>query len=180
MQNWLGAEALRVVLGDRWAKRLLTVYLLVEDDVVTDVAFQGTACAIAMASASLMTERVKGQTVGFLNLESATPGFFTAGHAARLQAFADQAALAVDSVCEMWGSMVYEGVIPHRMLDRMVGGWVRGTWRRLRRWAEAERVEHNPNAAEWWQWLFEVLEEDPDPGKARGAHISYRGRGRVR
>jgi len=90
-----------------------------------------------------------------------------------------QAALAVDSVCEMWGSMVYEGVIPHRMLDRMVGGWVRGTWRRLRRWAEAERVDHNPNAAEWWQWLFELLEDDPDPGKARGAHVSYRGKRRL-
>ena len=32
------------------------------------------------------------------------------------------AALAVDSACEMWGSMVYEGVVDHQMLDRMVGG----------------------------------------------------------
>ncbi len=35
------------------------------------------------------------------------------------------AALAVDSACEMWGSMVYEGVVDHQLLDRMVGGWVR-------------------------------------------------------
>lgn len=91
-----------------------------------------------------------------------------------------QAALAVDSVCEMWGSMVYEGVIPHRMLDRMVGGWVRGTWLRLRRWAAAERIDYNPNAAEWWQWLYDLLEDDPDPGKAQGAHITYRGRNRSR
>ena len=87
------------------------------------------------------------------------------------------AALAVDSACEMWGSMVYEGVVDHRMLDRMVGGWVRGSWRRLHRWVEAERAEsRNVNIGEWWQWLYELLEADPDPGKAAGAHVAYRGR----
>lgn len=95
-----------------------------------------------------------------------------------------QAALAVDSACEMWGSMVYEGVVDHRMLDRMVGGWVRGTWRRLRQWVIAERVDNrNVNVGEWWQWLYDVLEADPDPGKTRGAHIAYRGKvrgGRLR
>lgn len=87
------------------------------------------------------------------------------------------AALAVDSACEMWGCMVFENVVDHRMLDRMVGGWVRGTWRRLRVWVESERVENrNQNVGEWWQWLYERLESDPDPGKAQGAHIAYRGR----
>jgi hypothetical protein len=75
--------------------------------------------------------------------------------------------------------MVFENVVDHQMLDRMVGGWVRGTWRRLRVWVESERVEnHNPNVGEWWQWLYERLEADPDPGKARGAHIAYCGRSR--
>ena len=77
----------------------------------------------------------------------------------------------------MWGCMAYESVVDHRMLDRMVGGWVRGTWRKLGRWAEAERAETcNPNFSEWWQWLYERIEADPDPGKARGAHIAYRGK----
>lgn len=90
-----------------------------------------------------------------------------------------EAALAVDSACEMWGSMVFEGVVDHHMLDRMVGGWVRATWPRLRRWVEAERADAaNPNIGEWWQWLYELLEADPDPGKAQGAYISYRGRRR--
>jgi hypothetical protein len=85
------------------------------------------------------------------------------------------AALAVDSACEMWGSMVFEGVVDHRMLDRMVGGWIRGTWLRLEPWVRAERTElGSPNVGEWWQWLVEVLEADPDPGKAVGAHIAYR------
>ena len=75
--------------------------------------------------------------------------------------------------------MVFERVVDHRLLDRMVGGAVRGTWRRLRRWVEAEREESRiPNVGEWWQWLYERLEADPDPGKARGAHIAYRGRSR--
>lgn len=90
-----------------------------------------------------------------------------------------EAALAVDSACEMWGSLVFEGVVDHHMLDRMVGGWVRGTWMRLRRWVEAERAENrNPNVGEWWQWLYERLEADPDPGKAQAAYVAYRGRAR--
>jgi hypothetical protein len=89
------------------------------------------------------------------------------------------AALAVDSACEMWGSMVFEGVVDQYMLDRMVGGWIRGTWTRLRRWVETERAEkRNPNIGEWWQWLYERLEADPDPGKVQGAHVAYRERRR--
>jgi len=87
-----------------------------------------------------------------------------------------QAVLAVDSACEMWGCMVYEKVVDHRMLDRMVGGWIRATWCRLRRWVESERVaKHNPNVGEWWQWLYDRLEADADPAKARGAHLVYCG-----
>jgi len=41
----------------------LTVDLIVEGDIVKDVAFEGTGCAISTASASLMTEFVKGKTL---------------------------------------------------------------------------------------------------------------------
>lgn len=51
------AEGYNPLCGDR-----LTVYLRVEDDVITDVSFQGSGCAIFKASASLMTESVKGKT----------------------------------------------------------------------------------------------------------------------
>ena len=40
----------------------LTVYALVDGDVVRDVRFEGAGCAISVASASLMTEAVKGRT----------------------------------------------------------------------------------------------------------------------
>ena len=43
--------------GDR-----ITVWLKLEGDVVRDVSFQGAGCAISKASASLMTEAVKGKT----------------------------------------------------------------------------------------------------------------------
>ncbi|ENO89942.1 Fe-S cluster assembly sulfur transfer protein SufU [Thauera linaloolentis] len=41
----------------------LTVYLHIEDGVVKDVSFVGHGCAISTASASLMTEAVKGKPV---------------------------------------------------------------------------------------------------------------------
>jgi nitrogen fixation protein NifU and related proteins len=44
--------------GDR-----LRVWLEVEGDTVLDVAFQGSGCAISTASASMMTEAIKGRTV---------------------------------------------------------------------------------------------------------------------
>ena len=40
----------------------LTVWLKVEDNVISDVSFQGSGCAISKASASLMTSAVKGKT----------------------------------------------------------------------------------------------------------------------
>ncbi|MCD6034464.1 MAG: sufU [Rickettsiales bacterium] len=40
----------------------LDVYLLLEDGRVKDVRFAGTGCAISMASASLMTDAIKGKT----------------------------------------------------------------------------------------------------------------------
>jgi nitrogen fixation NifU-like protein len=56
------AEGYNPLCGDR-----LTVYLRVEDDVITDVAFQGSGCAISKASASLMTESLKGKSVAEAN-----------------------------------------------------------------------------------------------------------------
>jgi nitrogen fixation NifU-like protein len=41
----------------------LTLYLKVDDGVIADVAFQGSGCAISKASASMMTDALKGKTV---------------------------------------------------------------------------------------------------------------------
>jgi len=42
----------------------LTVFVELDGDRVADVGFQGAGCAISTASASLMTEHVKGKTTG--------------------------------------------------------------------------------------------------------------------
>jgi nitrogen fixation NifU-like protein len=52
------AEGFNPLCGDQ-----ITVYLLVEDQVIRDVAFQGSGCAISKASASMMTGTVKGKTI---------------------------------------------------------------------------------------------------------------------
>jgi nitrogen fixation NifU-like protein len=53
------AEGFNPLCGDR-----LTLYVQVEEDRIIDVSFEGSGCAISKASASLMTEAVKGRTVG--------------------------------------------------------------------------------------------------------------------
>jgi nitrogen fixation NifU-like protein len=40
----------------------IRLYVLLEGDVISDIAFQGSGCAISQASASLMTSAVKGKT----------------------------------------------------------------------------------------------------------------------
>jgi nitrogen fixation NifU-like protein len=52
------AEGFNPLCGDR-----LHLYLRVEDGVITDVGFQGSGCAISKASASLMTDSIKGRPV---------------------------------------------------------------------------------------------------------------------
>lgn len=51
------AEGHNPLCGDQ-----LKLYLAMEDDTVKDVAFRGSGCAISKASASMMTQVVKGKT----------------------------------------------------------------------------------------------------------------------
>jgi len=51
------AEGYNPLCGDRFS-----VYLKLENDVVQDVGFTGSGCAISTAAASMMTERLKGKT----------------------------------------------------------------------------------------------------------------------
>ena len=52
------AEGYNPMCGDK-----LSVYLKLEKDKVQDISFVGCGCAISQASASLMTEALKGKTV---------------------------------------------------------------------------------------------------------------------
>lgn len=66
--------------------------------------------------------RVRGKVIGFLNLNSELPGFFTAKMANRLQAFADQAGLAIYNA-----KLVHELRSSHHALkeayDNTLLGW---------------------------------------------------------
>jgi nitrogen fixation NifU-like protein len=53
------AEGYNPLCGDR-----LTLYMKVDGDVIADVAFEGAGCAISKASASMMTDAMKGRSVG--------------------------------------------------------------------------------------------------------------------
>lgn len=52
------ADGFNALCGDK-----LRIYLTVKDGVIEEVCFQGSGCAISVASASLMTERLKGKRV---------------------------------------------------------------------------------------------------------------------
>jgi len=53
------AEGHNPLCGDR-----ATVYLRVEDDVVREASFEGSGCSISTASASMMTDALRGKTLG--------------------------------------------------------------------------------------------------------------------
>src|SRR5436190_23927328 len=51
------AEGFNPLCGDK-----VKVYVDLENDIVRDVSFEGDGCAISRASASLMTESIKGKS----------------------------------------------------------------------------------------------------------------------
>ena len=71
------AEGFNPLCGDR-----LSVYVRVDGDVISDVSFQGSGCAMSKASASLMTESIRGKTIAeadalfdrFQHMITAPPG----------------------------------------------------------------------------------------------------------
>ena len=51
------AEGFNPLCGDK-----VSIFVKIENDRVTDITFQGSGCAISTASASLLTETLKGKT----------------------------------------------------------------------------------------------------------------------
>jgi nitrogen fixation NifU-like protein len=52
------AEGMNPLCGDS-----LKIYLQIENEVICDIGFEGSGCAISLASASMMTESLKGKTL---------------------------------------------------------------------------------------------------------------------
>jgi nitrogen fixation NifU-like protein len=69
------AEGYNPLCGDK-----VTLYLQVDEGVIRDARFEGSGCAIATASASLMTESIKGKREGeALRLLESIHGMVTTG-----------------------------------------------------------------------------------------------------
>ena len=82
------AEGFNPLCGDR-----VKLYLKVEDGVIRNVRFEGIGCAIATASASLMTESIKGkrEEEALMLLEKIrgmVTGGITTGDSGKLEAWA--------------------------------------------------------------------------------------------
>ncbi len=52
------AEGFNPLCGDK-----LSLYLIIENNIIKDASFEGAGCAISTASASLMTENIKNKTI---------------------------------------------------------------------------------------------------------------------
>jgi hypothetical protein len=74
---------------------------------------------------------------------------------------------------ESLGVLVFHRLLGLHLVDHLVGGYVRTSWRRLKPYVEARRALIG-SYAEWYQWLAERMEEDPAPGKSTGAHLAHR------
>ncbi len=51
------ADGFNRLCGDK-----LTLYIKLKNNIITDISFKGSGCAISTASASLMTQHLKGKT----------------------------------------------------------------------------------------------------------------------
>lgn len=81
------AEGFNPLCGDHF-----TVYLDVKDGAIRDIAFQGTGCAISKASASMMTQSLKGKSAGeaeelFAKFHDLVTGHGTGDEIGKLAAF---------------------------------------------------------------------------------------------
>ncbi len=85
------AEGFNPLCGDRF-----TVYVTLEGDTIRDISFQGSGCAISKASASMMTQILKGKTIGEAEQLFGSFHEMVTGHAAANDG-ADMGKLAVFS-----------------------------------------------------------------------------------
>ncbi len=84
------AEGYNPLCGDR-----LTVFVRLDDNVVREISFLGSGCAISKASASLMTDTVKGRTLDEVDdLFEAFHALVTSGGTAHAEQLGKLAVLA--------------------------------------------------------------------------------------
>ncbi len=84
------------------------------------------------------------------------------------------AVYVVTHALESLGVLVFHRLLPLHVVDHLVGGYVRGSWSRVKPYVEARRLVLGNMFGEWFQWLAEQLEQHPSPGKALGAWVAFK------
>ena len=70
------------------------------------------------------------------------------------------AAHSIGLILEAVGYAVYARIVPLAMVDDMMGGIVRVTWRKMERYVKHDRERSGSQKGwEWFQWLYVQLEQ---------------------
>ncbi len=84
------------------------------------------------------------------------------------------AAMLVSTTLEAVGLMVFQRIVPFRLIQQLMGGTIQASWRVLRPHTEWLRAKlSRPSVHEWFQWLSERLDEHPEYQDEVGAYSKY-------
>jgi hypothetical protein len=84
------------------------------------------------------------------------------------------AAMVVSTTMEAVGLMVYQRIVPFRLVQQLMGGTIQASWLVLRPHTEWLRDKLNrPSIHEWFQWLAERLTQYPEYRDEEGAYVKY-------
>jgi hypothetical protein len=84
------------------------------------------------------------------------------------------AAMLVSTTLEAVGLMVFQRIVPFRLVQLLMGGVIQASWRVLRPHTEWLRDKlDRPSIHEWFQWLAERLDEYPEFQDETGAYAKY-------
>ena len=96
-QEWVENQRFRIEEVDAFHTMFQTGQPVVTPDIAEEPSWRGHDELPWRRSYVGVPIRRRGEVIGFLNAASETPGFYTARHAQRLQAFAEQAAVALEN-----------------------------------------------------------------------------------
>ncbi len=84
------------------------------------------------------------------------------------------AAMLISTTLEAVGLMVFQRIVPFRLVQRLMGGTIQASWRVLSQHTELTRENlSRPAVHEWFQWLAERLHEYPEYRDEIGAYAKY-------
>ena len=84
------------------------------------------------------------------------------------------AAMLVSTTLEAVGLMIFQRIVPFRLVQQLMGGTIQASWRVLRPHTEWYREKlSRPSIHEWFQWLAERLNEHPEYNDEEGAYSKY-------